>query len=398
MVQSSFVLVTNRTYSATLDYAETHRIRWKQLFFDDATHILLTNTDSLPRFDFAWLIAADWMSFIHKNTHFHASNLLYARDRMELTTDCVDWMNRVIGQNGIAQTRVESSNFFKSLIPYAHPCRAALVLRNAASQWPSPTDVHELTFSCASNLTYSQLTPAFLASRQDLGTLIPSVFHSLGLEPWTPENLCAHHGDRAALLHRKLEDDCSICLEPTRNRVLLSCCLGSFCGECILRQLVTRAESNCPTCRAPLYLPQFLHVPRLEGSTAPISFPLTKQQRALEYIQEHATDSIILYSSYMNTFYQLQPLLQQKGISCELLSMPLNRFHHTLRGYQEGRIRVLFVNDANLVHGLNLQRTAHLLFFYAPAFYDTQQTLMNAALRQGRTGPLTVVRLSTVFE
>jgi hypothetical protein len=396
MAQSSFVLTTNKTYRHVLDYAEEHQLRWKHIFIDDATHIFLSNNDTLPKFDFLWLITSNWMSFVLKNTHFHPSNLQYARERMILSPECMQWIDQTIENNAIVQTRVESSSFFKSIVPYAHTCRPALFLRNSASSWSTPPPVHEITLPCASNLSYAQITPAFLASRHDLSAMIPTLFHSLGIEQMTPHNICAHHREREGLITRKLQDDCSICLEPTKNRVLLSCCMGSFCGECILRQLVSRPEPACPTCRSHLYLPHFLYVPHSEAEARPAY--LTKQQQAVDYIRRNSTGSFLVHSSYDNTFYQLQPLLQQIGVTCELLSMPLNRFHNTLKGYQEGRVRVLFLSDVNLVHGLNLQRTSHLLFFYGSPFYDTQQTLMNAALRQGRTEPLTIVRLSSVFE
>jgi hypothetical protein len=400
MVQSPFVLATNKTYRYVLEYAEAHQIHWKHMFFDDAAHIFLANTDILPKFEFLWLISGDWMSFLLKNTHFHPSNLQYVRERMELSPACISWIDQMVEQNAIVQTRVESSSFFKSVVPYTHPCRVALLLRNQVVDTLAPVSVSTLTVPCASNFSYSQITPAFLASRPDLTDMIPTLFQSFGLEPMAPQNVCAHYRDREALITRKLQDDCSICLEPTKNRVLLSCCMGSFCGECILRQLASRTEANCPTCRAHLYLPNILYVPGIEGADSADTRPvlLNKPQQAVDYIRRHPTGSFIVHSSFDNTFYQLQPLLQQIGVGCELLSMPLNRFHNSLRAYQEGRIRVLFVNDVSLVHGLNLQRTSHLLFFYGSPFYDTQQTLMNAALRQGRTEPLTVVRLSSVFE
>lgn len=400
MVQSPFVLATNKTYRYVLEYADTHQIHWKHLFIDDAAHIFLANTDILPEFEFLWLISGDWMSFLLKNTHFHPSNLQYARQRMELSPACVSWIDQMVEKNAIVQTRVESSSFFKAVVPYTHPCRAGLLLRNQVVETLAPAEIRTLTVHCASNFSYSQITPAFLAARPDLTDMIPTLFQSFGLESMTAHDVCAHYRDREALIARKLQDDCSICLEPTKNRVLLSCCMGSFCGECILRQLASRADANCPTCRSHLYLPNFLYVPRIEGDDISNTRPvlLNKPQQAVDYIRSHPTGSFIVHSSFDNTFYQLQPLLQQIGVGCELLSMPLNRFHNSLRAYQEGRIRVLFVNDVSLVRGLNLQRASHLLFFYGSPFYDTQQTLMNAALRQGRTEPLTVVRLSSVFE
>jgi hypothetical protein len=390
------VLTTNKTYRHVLEYAANHNIRWKQIFLDDATNIFLGNNDPLPKFDFLWLITNNWMSFLLKNTHLHPANLQYARERMELSTECASWVDHMIEEGVIVQTRVTSSSFFKPIIAYSHPCRSAIVLRNSAAHLPPPESAHTISIPCASSFSYSQLTPAFLASHQNNDHFIPTLFQSVGLMPMSAADVCAHYRDRESLIERKLEDECSICLEPTRNRVLLSCCMGSFCGDCILRQLMSRADANCPTCRSQLFLPNFLYVPH--AITDPQPTLMTKQQQAVDFIRRHPRGQIIVYSSYDNTYYQIQPLLQQIGIPCERLGLPLNHFHNTLQRYQEGHTRVLFVNDADLVRGLNLQRTSHLIFFYASPFYDTQQTLMNATLRQGRTEPLTVVRLSSVFE
>ena len=412
MVTSPFVLCTNKTYRYVLDFAEAHGIRWKHVFLDDAAGIVLTNNDVLPTFEFLWLISSNWMPFVLKSTHIHPSNIAYMRSRMTLSVEGERWLAEVLAQNQEINTSVASSAFFRGVIPYTHKGRSALVLRNSADTLSvggaTSFELTERVVQCMPTVSIAQLTPAFLATRgEGLVAQIPTLFQAIGLHALSVHELQMHYRERQELLDRKLDNDCSICLEATQNRTVLSCCMTPFCGSCILRHTVSRplGHAVCPTCRTALYIPNILHVPHEGTAIVPSSItPLrTKQEELLEILRTSvgatatAPMSALVYSQFENTFYQVQPYLAQMGIVAEQLTMPMSRYQNTLRGYQDGRIHILFVNDSNLLRGQNLQRTTHLVFFCEAPFYDTQQNLVHAALRLGRTAPLTLLRLSSAL-
>lgn len=419
MAASPFVLCTSKTYRYVLEYAEAQGIRWKHVFMDDAAGIVLTNNDTLPVFEFLWLIAGNWLPFVLRNVHLHPVNLQYVRPRITLSVEGERWLADMLATERTVQPSLASSAFFRGVIPFSHRGRAALVLRNSSASLNASINTTvsweqgqtERVIQCMPTVTMAQLTPAFLAARGDsLTGQIPLLFQALGLHTLSVHELQMHHRERQALLDRKLCNDCSICLEAPQNRTVLTCCMTPYCGACILRHTVSHpyGHSVCPSCRTPIYVPSIVHVPANVSTDASNSAidsvshtpfrSLTKQEALVEAIVSAPQGSShLVYSQFENTFYQVQPLLAQRGIVAEQLTMPMSRYQNTLRGYQDGRIHVLFVNDTSLIRGQNLQRSTHLVLFCEPAFYDTQQNLAHAVQRLGRTVPLTLLRLSSAL-
>jgi hypothetical protein len=419
MVASPFVLCTSKTYRYVLEYAEVQNIRWKHVFIDDAAGIVLTNNDTLPTFEFLWLVTGNWLPFVLKNAHLHPVNLQYIRPRIALSAEGERWLADVLANERTVQPSLASSAFFRGVIPYNHKGRAALILRNSSAVLASAnTSVPweqgqtERVIQCMPTVTLAQLTPAFLASRGDsLTGQIPLLFQALGLHTLSVDELQMHHRERQGLLERKLNNDCSICLDTPQNRTILSCCMTPFCGTCILRHTVSHpyGHSACPSCRSPIYVPSILHVPTdtsdstIVTNTHTHTSPhptrsFTKQEALVDaLVAAPQGSSFLVYSQFENTFYQVQPLLAERGIVAEQLTMPMARYQNTLKGYQDGRIHALFVNDTSLIRGQNLQRSTHLMLFCEPAFYDTQQNLVHAVQRLGRTVPLTLLRLSSAL-
>ena len=419
MAASPFVLCTSKTYRYVLEYAEAQNIRWKHVFIDDAAGILLSNNDTLPTFEFLWLVTGNWLPFVLKNAHLHPVNLQYIRPRIALSAEGERWLADVLANERTVQPSLASSAFFRGVIPYNHKGRSALILRNSSAVLASAnTSVPweqgqtERVIQCMPTVTLAQLTPAFLASRgEQLVGQIPLLFQALGLHTLSVDELQMHHRERQGLLERKLNNDCSICLDAPQNRTILSCCMTPFCGACILRHTVSHpyGHSACPSCRTPIYVPSIVHVPTDTSDSAIVmnththtshhpTRSFTKQEALVDaLVAAPQGSSFLVYSQFENTFYQVQPLLAERGIVAEQLTMPMARYQNTLRGYQDGRIHVLFVNDTSLIRGQNLQRSTHLVLFCEPAFYDTQQNLVHAVQRLGRTVPLTLLRLSSAL-
>ena len=148
-------------------------------------------------------------------------------------------------------------------------------------------------------------------------------------------------------------------------------------------------------CRSLLVLPCLLPITSQAEPVVPIK--LTKQETCIQQILKHPDASYVVYTQYENTFYQIQPYLNQKGIGAEALDMPLNRFHKTLQRFNLGETKVLFVSNVDLVRGLNLSKATYLIFFYELSVYERQQILIHSIARLGQKQK-TVIRLKASMD
>jgi hypothetical protein len=351
------IVTTNRVWPALYSWTQEHQIRWRNLFIDEAASILLSVQDGIPAFDFLWLITGDWAAF----------------------------------QDRHSATPLESSAFYRQIVPWTHPLRFLSVLKNTESQsYPYPS-FQKTQIVCRQQYTLLNLPPSVLGTNYDGLTheKIPGLFQALSIPTWTQASLQARHG-RPELLHSKWNDDCSICLDTPKNPTLLPCCMNIFCGSCILRQLIM--SGCCPLCRVTLTLAD-LH-PIREDSSQNTTSCVTKHQATLNYIKQFQDRAILVYISYENIYYQLLPILANQGITCDLIESNVYRFNKAIENFNKGITKVLFVSDLTMIRGLTL-KADHLLFFSPPPSYAQEQMLVHSMVRLGKRGPKQVVHLVT---
>jgi SNF2-related domain len=257
VLNSPFILTTSRFMKEVYEWSSQNQIQWNNVFLDEATSIIL---QAVPKFKFLWLITNQWLSLMFRNQYIFPHNLHHIRDRIQLHPDCDSWLTDVFTKDIQITTNIDSSPFYRNLIPWTHSCRYSMILRNRNTiSYPS---IQETVFECAASYTLANLPQSIIGNHYAGLThdKIPKLFKSLGLNEYTQEMVLAHHMDKKELIEGKWNDDCSICLEPTQNKTLLPCCMNMFCGACILRQILTQTQSLCPICRTPLYLPSLLPI------------------------------------------------------------------------------------------------------------------------------------------
>ena len=377
---SDCIITTNRMWREVYNFCQANSITWKNLFIDEATSIYMSPNDGIPSFEFLWLITSDWLSLQFRNMHVDLKSI-----EPEATAPTLYHCN------------TESSAFYRQIIPWTHPFRYLFVLRNASTH-PYPS-LERSEIICRQQYTLLNLPPSILGTNYDglTHSKMPALFGALGLRRQSIESLKQLFG-RSELLESKLEDDCCICLEHPQNTVVLPCCMNLFCGACILRQLIMSGQ--CPTCRNPLTLQQ-LYPLRLETDSSQNEIIYrTKQEACLEYIQQnnHTNHSFIVYTHYENIYYQLQPILQQKGISCDSLDYNTSRMNHIVSSFNKGSLKVLFVSDISAIRGLTLSRATHLLLFSVIPSYESEQILLHSMLRLGSKEVKKVVQLTARLE
>jgi len=368
LLQSDFILTTNRVWKDVYQYTQQHAIYWKNLFIDEATSIYLSPQDGIPIFGFLWLITSNWLSLQHRNQHLQV-------DR--------NWF----------YCSTESSSFYRHLIPWTHPLRHILVLK---SDGPIPyPPIERVDIKCRQPYTLLNLPTTLLGTNYEglVHEKMPTVFNALGMGSYTIETIKQQFG-RSELIEAKAKDDCSICLDEPQNSVLLPCCMHRFCGSCILRQLIMSGQ--CPLCRIPLTLSD-LHPLCQDSSQNEVL--MTKQDTCLQYIQQNQDKGpFLIYTTYENTYYQLQQRFIEAGLTCSLLE--LNSQHSTkmIANFNNGSTKILFITNMDAVRGLTLSKATHLILFYAVPSYEREQILIHSMQRLGSKEPKTVVQLSTALD
>lgn len=388
MCNSHFILTTNKMYKNLYDFSKQHKIRWKHIFIDEAANIHFTVNDPQLEFQFLWFITNNWLGFIFKNMWISPSNLHYIHDRIEnLHPDTLQLLTSYMDNNQNIYTNMTSSSFFKTYIPYGHPARSQLILLNSKESLQTSftlPDIRTITTHCHQPHTLGSLRQ--IANLTLTSETVPRLLSSLDVQYLTLEQCLEYHSDRATVIWAKSTDDCSICLEQPNNRILIKCCMNTFCGGCIIRHMLT--STVCPTCRTQISIGDIIC---LNNVLSEESRMLTRQEACLDYIRQHSNESIIIYTIFENTYYQLMPELDRAGIECERLN--INMAHQILNDFNTDKIKVLFVSNPDILHGINLTKARHLIFFSEQPFYDQRQLLIYSAQRLNRLTPLTVLQL-----
>lgn len=392
---SKIILTTTKFYKYIIEYAEQNNIRWKYVFIDDASTIHLTGNEPEIHFDFMWLITNNWLGFLFKNIWITPTNLVYIHDRLTLDQDCMKWLMHSTRQIGSISTQVPASNFFKQYIPYNHPARNILILRNRTAHVDESTRLPDITYNSLQCRQYYTLTTLrSMLHHQIPANEIPNIYESLGVQTYSRDQLIERYPEKGDTIHTKTVDDCSICLDIPEFRILTTCCMNAFCGKCILRHTLT--NTACPTCRSQINFDDMAHVLPIDtsGQIQIVPFnPVIKNRHdtCLEYIRSHSSEPILLYTMYENNYYQLLPELQRMDITWARLEQ--NTFSQTIDDFNAGRVKLLFLSNISLINGLSLTRLNHIIFFYELSFSDQKDLLVSSAQRIGRQSALTVVQL-----
>jgi SNF2 family DNA or RNA helicase len=119
---------------------------------------------------------------------------------------------------------------------------------------------------------------------------------------------------------------------------------------------------------------------------------LNKQKQLLKFIKENPKAQVLVFSRYENPFIALERDCSTEGITYHTLRGNKDTIASTIRSFEKGDKRVLFLPTASAGAGLNLVSATHVVLYHAMTPEEEKQ-LIGRAYRLGRKEPLHVVRL-----
>ena len=397
ILQSRFVLTTNTCYRFVQEYATQHGIQWDNVFLDEATSIYIRSSDPPLRFQFLWLVTNNWISLLFKQPTIVKSSLFFLRDRVDLHSDLESWLldDITVHYHGT----ISSSAFLKDYLPFFHPHRGWMVLRNTNKELESsialPTMTHEI-LPCRPNITLQSLSRFYLMKHTDpiiRSRSIPSLFQALDIPCHSLSDYLVHQPSvKHALIKRKIdENECVICMEACEYPSMVQCCYNLYCGKCLLRNTILTFK--CPTCRSVVYT-STIHC-FTTFSTEETLLSKNKMEACLELCKQNRQGKLIIYSSFDNIYYQLFEEIDYLGIKAEKIENNLFSLRKTIRNFQEGNTTILFISNADMIRGLSLSATTHLIFYHELPVSEQKQILIHSSQRVGRTQPIHIYHLNS---
>jgi SNF2 family DNA or RNA helicase len=455
MKEADVVLVSNTLYSELADFATTHRIQWRRCFMDEVDTIHIVSTTPALNVPFTWYVSATWHNFVLEGCYIRPTLLdLYNTVQHEFTAELGKWLKAELGVNAYHGLSYGRSTYLSTRsYRWLYQQRNDSILRGLNVLLCSPEllelsrqmpPIHEQSILCLQPETHKAVQG--LVSSQVMAMLhagnVQEALKELGVHSNTTMGILqAVEQERSKELDRlqktfefkeKMEyhtpqakeqalstlkakiasvqeqlktfkerianissEGCPICYDdPQQTQALLTpCCSRIFCGSCIIQSLAR--TTDCPMCRHKIMKGQLIHlVEKKTGETNTKNEPKvpTKQKALLTFLKENPSARVLVFCRYENPFVQLEADCDMQGITYHTLRGNKDVIASTIRSFEKGEKRVLFLPTATTGAGLNLQSASHVVLLHAMTPEEEKQAV-GRAYRLGRTEPLTVVRL-----
>lgn len=453
---SDAVLVSNTLYQSLQQVATYHTIAWRRIFLDEADSIHIPQTNERPNAGFTWFITATWPNFILSGHCIRPTLLQQYESHPEWFSDELkQWIQSEVGLTtyqgyGLGRTtwmRVRSTGWLRSF-HVDHPFRGIPVLTCHADflkESQTMPGIQEQTILClqpishrvVSNLVNDDVrnmlhagnvegalqqlgvpadTPMGLVEavtrerEKELDRLQKTLAFKQTMDYATPQakelaittlqSKIQHVQEQLKTFKERLTstqaEECPICYEDPKqnNGTLTPCCSRIFCGGCILESL--RRGLSCPMCRSEVAMNQLVRLvdekkPKMKKKE-PEPTLLSKPKQLLKFLKANPEARVLVFSRYENPFVQLERDCDAEEISYHTLRGNKDAIAATIRAFEKGEKRVLFLPTQTAGAGLNLVSATHVVLLHAMTPEEEKQVI-GRAYRLGRTAPLKVVRL-----
>jgi SNF2 family DNA or RNA helicase len=450
------VLVSNTMYAEVQHVAKLCGIQWSRIFIDEADSIHIPGTAPAPNAPFVWFITATWPTMLLHGHHIRANMLLRYREHPERYCSALgEWLKSEIGvspsgypERAISWMRVRSANWMRDYFS-DHVLRGVGTITCSKEFLKESQKMPAQVFStvwCLQSNSHRAVLGLVSAEVQNMihAGNIEGALQQLGVTEDTTTNLVeAARKERTKELERlkktlafkesmdyatpqakevaiqtlkgkiasveqqlktfeerlsATQEDCPICYEdPKQNQATLTpCCHRIFCGSCILNSLSRR--SACPLCRTEIQLKELVQIvseekkkPKKSEKSAEPKL-LSKPKQLLKFLAENPNARVLVFSRYENPFVSLEKDCQDAGITYHTLRGNKDAIANTVKSFEKGEKRVLFLPTQTTGAGLNLVSATHVVLLHAMTPEEEKQVI-GRAYRLGRTETLQIVKL-----
>ena len=400
IIKSHIVLTTNTCYKYVEEYAVKNNIQWKNVIIDEASSIYLQSSDPSLRFEFLWLVTQNWLPLLFKHSNMDIVQMSRFKTSIELHPECEKWLNNHLTVSYDQTCNV--SPFLKEYLPYFHPQRWYMFLRNSSIDIEQSISLYspiEHIIQCRPNVTINSLSSIYLARNAEpiiKSSQIPQLYQALGVEFKSISKYIEEQPiTKSQLIQRKVnEKECSICLDKPEYTTIVNCCYNIYCGKCLLRN--TLIYHRCPTCREGVNITNMCCLDPLLDSQK-ISNK-NKMEMCLDLLRENKNGKFIIHSTFNNIYYQLFEEIDKLGLKAERIENNLFSLLKTIKNFKEGSTQILFVSNIDAIRGLSLSSISHLIFYHEQPSYEWRQLLIHSAQRMQRMQPLKILHLHSEIQ
>jgi SNF2 family DNA or RNA helicase len=191
-------------------------------------------------------------------------------------------------------------------------------------------------------------------------------------------------------------EECPICYDDPKqtSAMLTPCCHRIFCAPCILQSLTRTCA--CPMCRGSIKANELVKLinekKEKKKEKKEDNKLLSKPRQLLRFLKENPEARVLVFSRYDNPFVSLERDCEEQGISYHTLRGNKDVIAATIKSFEKGEKRVLFLPTHSMGAGLNLVSASHVILLHAMTPEEEKQAV-GRAYRLGREEPLTIVRL-----
>ena len=450
------VLVSNTLYGSLQDLADTNRLIWKRVFFDEADTIHIPSTRPRAATRFTWLISASWANLLFPNVTQYITNVYLNTvptnplldDALKHQLNILKTQSPTHGAYVYMRYLVVSSTFFRDFVATNNSLRGNLVMRCRdefvrESITLPPINIRNIL--CRPSILQQVVANAIPADVRNLlhAGDIKGALDSLGVKPEEPMSLIAavtenrikeltrlrltftfksaleyatpqakeaalkSLKDRISSLEEQIKglkerienyktEICPICFDEPQTATLTQCCNRIFCGSCILTSL-TRA-TTCPLCRTQISASGLRAVaagpvPTVTATTKTEEPQLLKKtEQLIQLLKTSPKGKFLIFSRFDNPFIQLSQEIEAMNLTVKLVRGNKDVINQTLKAFQRGDTNVLLLNSLQAGAGLNITAATHVILLHAMT-HEEEKQILGRAYRLGRTEPLDVIRL-----
>ena len=449
---SHLTLVSNTLLAQFMNSVQVARQlapRWRRVFYDEADSVKIVSTCIRPQANMTWFISASYQNLILANHYYH-SYIIRQLQPAFIETLAPELQEMVHAHTNahpnVTFFRTLSFPFFAEQLKSQLSLRGHLIIRSCdefINQSVTLPPLVEQIIRCQTPITHQVLGPSIppeteamlhagdvQAALVSLGisqhsplTIVEAVtsYRTMELDrmkrllafkqeetyanPIAKEQAITNLQDKITRLeaqiqgiHERLEqaskEVCAICFDPPAAPVLTPCCSKIFCGQCILRWMMT--STACPLCRTGIHPTDLRQVTDAQPAQhqhqpPPQPQPPKKLDALLKILQENPDGQFLVFSRFDNPLATIQETIEDHYPS-QSLHGNKDAVAKQIADFEEGRVKILLLNSRLAAAGLHLPSATHVILLHKMGPEEEKQ-ILGRAYRLGRTKPLQFIKL-----